>query len=203
MPLPASCILPKLTLGYVSVVVKRFWLWRALMFSLRSIASNVYSDERKSAGRTTKGRPMDARLGYAFKRTLRTLEAALTSENDYIFMFAFVIVLLSFGAMQVVFQHEAVPMTATVISALATAAIFFLSVVGFLTLVSTMIMFSYSFTIGSKSAKILSSGRSRAWRLILSFVVTGVVTAAVFNLFCDGIKELSLLRPQYALLGLE
>lgn len=142
---------------------------------------------------------MEARLGYAFKRTLRTLETVLCAENDYIVIPAFIIVLFSFGAMQIVFDHAAISLSTSAVSALATATIFFLSIVGFVTFIWTIFIFSYNFTVGNKSVQTLSKVRGRAWRLLLSFIITGVVTAAVFDLFCDGLREVSLLREQYAL----
>jgi hypothetical protein len=146
-----------------------------------------------------KGRPMEARLGYAFKRTLSMLESALSAENDYIIIPAFIIVLFSFGTMQIVLEHATTSLSTSAASALATATLFFLSTVGFITFIWTIFIFSYSFAVGNKFAQKLSRGRSRAWLLVLSFILTGAVTAAVFDLFCDGLREVSLLRMQYDL----
>lgn len=139
---------------------------------------------------------MYARLDYAFQNTLGTLRAVFRTNDDYVIITAFTITLVGFCGIQVAIEHNIIQ---SLISGCATATLFFLTILGFVTIISVVYTFSYGFSIGCAAglgAPSLSSW-SRAWRGLLSLVVTGVVTAAVFGLFCDGLGQTSFAKEQY------
>lgn len=138
---------------------------------------------------------------YAFRRTLQFLEAVFASDKDYIVVLAFLISAAGFLLMQFAFDHELSSISATIIRALGTATLFFLSTVGFITFISTLFVFAYNLSLGPHPGGKLGNSRVRlrTWRMVLSFVIAGAATAAAFNCFIDGLKEVTFIRAQYSL----
>lgn len=138
---------------------------------------------------------------YAFKKTVRTLSTVLASDNDHVLVLAFVVSTIGFVLMQIAFDRGFNNISATIATALGTATLFFLSTVGFIIFISTLYVFAYNLSLGPKAGRKLptSNEAPRAWRIALSFVVAGAATAAAFNCFSDGLREISFMRTQYAL----
>jgi hypothetical protein len=138
---------------------------------------------------------------YAFKKTVRTLSTVLTSDNDHIVVLAFLVSAIGFGSMEIAFNRGFNNISAAIVSGVGTATLFFLSIVGFFTFISTLFVFAYYLSIspggGRKRSKPSFGGR--AWRMALSFVFAGAATAAAFNFFSDGLREVTFMRAQYAL----
>jgi len=141
---------------------------------------------------------MYMRLDYAVSKTLMNLRAVFRTESGYEIPLAFLVTLAGFGAMQFAIDHNVNSIFTTVIVGFAISTIFFLSAIGFITLISVVFIFTYNFTVGSERPKI--RGLSRDWRIVLGFVVSGAVTAAVFNIFYEGPGEIPFVGTQYPFL---
>jgi hypothetical protein len=145
---------------------------------------------------------MFARLVYAAGKTVKYLDTVLKSKGDYEILLGFVVTLIGFGAMHFAIVHDVNNVFAPVLTGCAVATVFFLSTIGFITFISIVFVFAYNFTVGpglGYNSKSLS-GRSRGWRIVLSFVVSGAVTAAAFDLFYEGLKEIPVVGTQYPFL---
>ena len=137
---------------------------------------------------------MSNRLVYAVNMTVKNLHAVLKTKTGYEITLAFMVTLAGFVAMQFAFNHNINNVAAPVIVGFADGTVFFLSAVGFITVISVIFVFAYAFTVGQEHgfSSPRLSGWSRSWRIVLSFTVSGAVTAAVFNLFYEGLKEIPL-----------
>lgn len=89
---------------------------------------------------------------------------------------------------QIVINHDTGDIFTSIILAFAGTAMLFLATIGFIAVIYTLFVFSYSLRIGRDGGSSRSAS-SRGWRLVLSFVLSGVLTAAVFNLFWEGIRD--------------
>ena len=145
---------------------------------------------------------MITRLDYAVVKTVKNLGTVLKTKGDYEILLAFVVTLFGFGAMQFAIVHDVDNIFAPVLTGCAVATVFFLSTIGFITFISTIFVFAYNVTVGPEPSFDLSSmrGRSRGWRIVLSFVVSVAVTAAAFNLFYEGLREIPFVGTQYPFL---
>jgi uncharacterized BrkB/YihY/UPF0761 family membrane protein len=145
---------------------------------------------------------MFPRLVYAVGKTVKNLDAVLKTKSDYEILLAFVVTLIGFGAMHFAIVHDVNNIFAPVLTGCAVATVFFLSTIGFITFISIIYVFAYNFTVGPERGFNPSSlsRRSRGWRIVLSFVVSGAVTAAAFNLFYEGLKEIPFVGTQYPFL---
>ena len=136
--------------------------------------------------------PMYTRLVYAVNKTVEKLHVVFRTKIGYEIALAFMLTVAGFGAMQFVINHDVNNVFAQIIVGCAIGTVLFLSTIGFITFISIIFVFAYDFTIGPErgfnSPKL--SGWSRGWRIVLSFAVSGAVTAAVFNLFYEGLKEI-------------
>jgi hypothetical protein len=143
--------------------------------------------------------PVYERFDYAFNETLKNLQAVLRSNNDYVILLAFSLAVVGFGGMQIAINHDTGDVFTPIILGFAATTVLFLATIGFIAVICTLFVFSYSLSIGRDRGSSLSAS-SRGWRLVLSFVVSGVLTAAVFNLFWDGIRDIPYVETQYPLL---
>ena len=139
---------------------------------------------------------MVKRLVYAVNTTVKNLHSVLRTKIEFEVTLAFMLTIAGFGAMQFAFNHDISNVFGPVIVGFAIGTIFFLSTIGFLTFIFVIFVFAYDFTVGPERgfSSPRLSGRSRSWRIVLSFTVSGAVTAAVFNLFYEGLKEIPLDR---------
>jgi hypothetical protein len=146
---------------------------------------------------------MYTRFRYAFSQALKNLEAVLKAKNDFVILPAFIIAVVGFVAMQIAIDHGTSNVSISIVAGCVMATLFFLSTVGFITLISTIFILAYSFTIGLDASFGSSrlGGWNRGWRALLSFVVSGAVTAAVFNLFSEGLRDIAIVTQQYGLLS--
>jgi hypothetical protein len=144
---------------------------------------------------------MYTRLDYAVSKTVLNLRAVFRTETGYEIPLAFIVTLASFGAMQFAIEHNWKNIFTPIIVGGAIATVFFLSTVGFVTFASIIFLFAYNFTTGPEPGFIRPklSGWIRSWRIVLSFVASGVVTAAVFNLFYEGLKEIAFIHDAISL----
>ena len=145
---------------------------------------------------------MFTRLDYAVGKTVKNLSTMLKTKSEYEIILAFGVTLISFGAMQYAIDYDVGNIFAPVVIGCAVATVFFLSTIGFITFISTIFVFTYIFNVGpERGSKLPSlSGWSRGWRIVLSFVVSGAVTAAVFNIFSEGLREIPFVGTQYPLI---
>ena len=139
---------------------------------------------------------MSKRLVYAVNTTVKNLHAVLRTKIEFEVTLAFMLTIGGFGAMQFAFNHDVSNVFGPVIVGFAIGTVFFLSAVGFTTVIFVIFVFAYAFTVtperGFSSPRL--SGWRRSWRIVLSFTVSGAVTAAVFNLFYEGLKDIPLNR---------
>ena len=140
--------------------------------------------------------PMYQRLFYAVNTTVNNLHALFMAEIEFEVALAFMLTLAGFGAMEFAFNYDVNNVFAPVIVGFALGTVFFLSAIGFITVILVIFVFAYDFTVGPERgfSSPRLSGWSRNWRIVLSFTVSGAVTAAVFNLFYQGLKEIPLDR---------
>ena len=154
------------------------------------------SNATNAAGRTGS---MQKRLVYAVNKTIKSLHAVLKTETGYEIPLAFMLTLAGFGALQFAINHDVNNVFAHIIVGCAIGTVLFLSAIGFITFICVVFVFAYAFTISSErgfnSPRL--RGWNRSWRIVLSFSVSGAVTAAVFNPFYEG---LPLLGTQYPFL---
>jgi hypothetical protein len=142
---------------------------------------------------------MYSRLGYAFSKTLQSLHTVLRTRGEFAILFAFVLTIIGFSGMQIAIDHDVDNIPDQIIIGFAAATVFFLATIGFVTFISVLFVFVYGLTIGQDAGTDLQGlmGWSSIWRIVLSFVVSGAVTAALFNLFSEGLREMPVLRTQY------
>jgi hypothetical protein len=145
---------------------------------------------------------MYARFEFAFDKALRSLRAALSTQGNFGIVLAFLLTLIGFVGMQFAIDHDIDNVFTPIIVGFATATVFFFAAVGFVTFIATLFIFVYNLTINSDTNLDLSSwkGWSYGWRIVLSFIVSGAITAAVFNLFSQGLTEFPVLKTQYLIL---
>lgn len=145
---------------------------------------------------------MYARLEFAFGRALRSLSAALSVQRSFGVVLAFLLTLIGFVGMQIAIDRNIDNIFDPLIVGFATAAVFFFAAVGFVTFLATLFVFVYNLTIKRDTNLDLSSwkGWSYGWRIVLSFIVSGAITAAVFNVFSQGLAEFPVLKTQYLIL---
>lgn len=145
---------------------------------------------------------MYARLEFAFGKALRSLSSALSARGSFGVAVAFLLTLIGFIGMQVAIDHDFDNVFHPIIIGFATAAVFFFAAVGFVTFIATLFVFVYNLTITRDTSLDFSSlrGWSYGWRVVLSFIVSGAITAAVFNLFSQGLTEFPVLKTQYLIL---
>jgi hypothetical protein len=135
---------------------------------------------------------MYKRLVYAVNRTATNLHAVFRTKIDFEVTLAFMLTIAGFGAVQFAINHDVNNVFAPLMVGFAIGTVFFLSAVGFTTVIFVIFVFAYAFTVGPErgfSSPRLSGWR-RSWRIVLSFTVSGAVTAAVFNLYYEGLKEI-------------
>ena len=139
---------------------------------------------------------MYKRLVCAVNTTVNNLHAVFSAEIEFEVALAFMLTLAGFGAMEFAFSYDVNNVFAPVIVGCAIGTVFFLSAVGIITVIFVIFVFAYDFTVGPERgfSSPRLSGWSRNWRIVLSFTVSGAVTAAVFNLFYEGLKEIPLDR---------
>ena len=138
---------------------------------------------------------MYARVNYAFNKTVTSLLAVLQTKINREILLAFVLTLIGFGAIQFAIDHDANNAYAPVVTGCAKATIFFFATVGFLTFLSIMFVFAYYSTLGRETPRITAWGRG--WRIVFSFAVTGLLTAAAFNLFYEGLRQIQFVALEY------
>ncbi len=138
---------------------------------------------------------MYARLNYAFSKTLTFLRVVLGTKSTREILLAFVLTLFGFGAIQFAIDHDATNAYVPVVTGFAKATIFFFAAVGFLTFISTTFVFAYYSTLGRETPRITDWGRG--WRIVLSFAIAGLLTAAAFNLFYEGLREIQFVAMEY------
>src|SRR6516165_5349013 len=133
---------------------------------------------------------MYSRLGYAFSKTLQSLHTVLRTRGEFAILFAFVLTIIGFSGMQIAIDHDVDNIPDQIIIGFAAATVFFLATIGFVTFISVLFVFVYGLTIGQDAGTDLQGlmGWSSIWRIVLSFVVSGAVTAALFNLFSEGLR---------------
>jgi hypothetical protein len=153
---------------------------------------------RKSAAHP-KARSMYARLVYARRETVRILRNFLESEADYDIFQVFVLTVALFGAIQLALNQINNIILSLVFGSVE-AVIFFLSMVGFITLSCVVFLFVYNFTVGREPSFDLPrlSGWRRGLGVGLSVAVSGIVTLTSFKLFYEGVREIPVLGPEYA-----
>ena len=130
---------------------------------------------------------MYMRLDYAASKTLMNLRAVFRTKSGYEIPLAFMVTVAGFGAMQFAIDHNVNSIFTAVIFGFAISTVFVLSAIGFITLIAIVFIFTYNFTVGTDRPNF--SVLSRGWRIVLGFVVSGAVTAAVFNIFYEGLRE--------------
>ena len=135
---------------------------------------------------------MYARANYAFSKTMTSLHGILGTRSDREILLAFLLTLAGFGAVQFAIDHDAADVYGPIITGFAKAIIFFFTAVGFIAFTSTLFVFAYYLTIGRQT---LAYGR--AFRIVFSFAISGLVTAAAFNLFYEGLTETQFVERQY------
>jgi hypothetical protein len=140
---------------------------------------------------------MYARTNYAFSKTITSLHGILGSKSGREILLAFVLTLVGFGAVQFAIDHDAANVYDPIITGFAKAIIFFFATVGFIAFASTLFVFAYYLTIGRQT---LAYGR--AFRIVFSFAISGLVTAAAFSLFYKGITETQFVETQYVPLSM-
>ena len=135
---------------------------------------------------------MQKRLVYAVNNTIKNLHGVFRTKTEFEVPLAFMLTLAGFGAVQIAINHDVNNVFAPVIVGFAIGTVFFLSAVGFITIIFVIFVFAYDFTVGPERgfSSPRLSGWSRSWRIVLSFTVSGAVTAAVFNLYYEGLKEI-------------
>jgi hypothetical protein len=145
---------------------------------------------------------MYARLEFAFGKALRSLKAALSTQGSFGIVVAFLLTLIGFIGMQIAINHNIDNVFEPIIVGFATATVFFFAAVGFVTFISILFVFVYNLTINRDTNLDLSSlrGWSYGWRVVVSFIISGAITAAVFNLFSQGLTEFPVLKTQYLIL---
>jgi len=139
--------------------------------------------------------PTSAPLDYAFVQTAKRLRTALATKVKYEPLLAFAVTLVAFWAIQFAIDHNNGSIFIPFIVGGATAALFFFSTIGFVTFISIVFVFAYSLTVGRETRPL--SGWARGWRIVLSFLVAGCLTAAAFNLFCEGLQQFRFVGMQY------
>ena len=142
---------------------------------------------------------MFARFDYAFNETVKNLQAALRPKNDFAILAAFTLTIIGFGGMQIAINHDTDNILTPIIIGFATTTMLFLATVGLITFICTLFVFAYSFTIGQDYGPSLGVW-SLGWRVALSFVVSGILTALVFNLFWEGLRDIPYVETQYPFL---
>jgi hypothetical protein len=145
---------------------------------------------------------MYARILYAVNNTAKKLDAVFRTKSEYEIALAFMVTIGGFVVMQIAINHDPGNVFAPFIVGCAIATIFFLSAIGFITFICVIYLLAYDLTVGPErgfnSPRL--SGWSRGWRIVLSFAVSGAVTAAAFNLFYEGLKEIPFIGTQYPIL---
>ena len=139
---------------------------------------------------------MHTRFVYAVNKAVKNLQLVFRTKIEREIALAFTLTVAGFGAMQFAINLDLDNLFAPVVVGFAIGTVLFLSTIGFITFISIIFVFAYDFTVGPKrgfnSPKL--SGWSRGWRIVLSFAISGALTAAVFNLFYEGLKEIPLDR---------
>ena len=135
---------------------------------------------------------MYARANYAFSKTMTSLHGILGTRSDREILLAFLLTLAGFVAVQTAIDHGGADVYSPIITGFAKAIIFFFATVGFIAFASTLFVFAYYLTIGRQT---LAYGR--ACRIVFSFAISGLATAAAFNLFCEGLAETQFVETQY------
>lgn len=138
---------------------------------------------------------MSNRLAYAVNATAHNLQAVFKTRAEFEITLAFLLTMVGFGAMQFALNHDVYNVFSAVVVGFAMGAIFFLSAIGFITVITVVFVFAYAFTVDRNdgvSSKL--TGWGQGLRVVLSFTVGGAITAAVFNLFYEGLKEIPIDR---------
>jgi len=165
--------------------------WRAASATLEDPLAGTTSYREKSS--------MYARFDYAFSEALKNFQAVVRANHDYVILLAFSLAMIGFVGAQIAINHDTGDLFTPVITGFAATAMLFLATIGFIAFICTLFIFAYSLSIGRDAAPSLSAS-SRGWRLVLSFVVSGVLTAAAFNLFWEGLRDIPYLETQYPFL---
>jgi hypothetical protein len=138
---------------------------------------------------------MHTRVNYAVGKTVTSLHAVLATKSNREILLALVLTLIGFGAIEFGIDHGATNAYVPIVTGCAKATIFFFATVGFITFISTMFAFAYYTTLGRETPRI--TGWGRGWRIVFSFAITGLVTAAAFNLFYQGLREIQFVALEY------
>ena len=91
---------------------------------------------------------MFKRLVYAVNTTVNNLGQVFRTKIEFEFTVAFLLTLGGFGAMQYAFAHDAHNLFTPVIVGFAAGALFFLSAIGFVTVVFVILGFMYFCAVG-------------------------------------------------------
>jgi hypothetical protein len=137
------------------------------------------------------GRPqVYARLHYAFARTQRTLRAVLAIKDDYEIIPAFALIVAGFGAFQGAIDGGSGNIFVSCATGFILGALFFLFMIGLITVIGALFVFTYNFIVGEEigfiSPKI--SRWHRVSTIVLSAMLSGIAIAAVLQLFYEGTK---------------
>ena len=141
---------------------------------------------------------MYERLIYAADTSVKSLHAVVASKSKYEIPLAFTLTIGGFVAMQFGLNYD---VSNPVIVGIAVGTVLLLSTIGFITIIGIIFVFAYGFTVGAQRSVISPklNGWSRSWRIILSCAVSGAVTAAIFNLFDEGLKQISFIPKSFFL----
>jgi hypothetical protein len=130
-----------------------------------------------------------ARLHYAFDRTQRTLRTVLAIKDEYEVIQAFALTVAGFGAFQSTIDRDSDNIIVSWATGFLLGALFFLFVVGLITVIGVLFVFSYNFTVSEDS---FNSPKISRWRrvstIVLSAMLSGIASAAVLHFFYEGTK---------------
>jgi O-antigen/teichoic acid export membrane protein len=142
-----------------------------------------------------------ARLHYAFERTQKTLRTVLAIKDEYEVIQAFALIVAGFGAFRSAIDRDSHNIIVSCLTGCLLGTLFFLFVVGLITVIGALFVFTYNFAASEKIG--FNSPKISRWRrvstIVLSATLSGIAGAAVLQLFYEGTKRVVLVTQNASL----